>query len=189
MTGLRKRKLDQLDEDSSSLCSSSSLSSGHHSRSCSPSSSVCLAWDSDEEGPWDQTPLTDRDACGPQKAARESPLPGRLPHPVFLPENETVSLRLCFPPCPLPGLSDVHRRGTGPHLPRRAWRTEGRLLPRLQFRLSGAAAAPSCRALLAVPELGGKACYFPGWHDSDATLTEKAREQCLSTAFAWPVPH
>ncbi|KAF5921769.1 hypothetical protein HPG69_012940, partial [Diceros bicornis minor] len=69
MTGLLKRKFDQLDEDNSSLCSSSSSSvssSGRHSRSCSPSSSVSPAWDSDEEGPWDQTPLPDRDFCGPR---------------------------------------------------------------------------------------------------------------------------
>uniref|UniRef100_A0A673TQC3 Cysteine and serine rich nuclear protein 1 n=1 Tax=Suricata suricatta TaxID=37032 RepID=A0A673TQC3_SURSU len=68
MTGPLKRKFDQLDEDSSSLCSSSSSlsSSGRRSRSCSPSSSVSLAWDSDEEGPWDQIPLPDRDCCGPQ---------------------------------------------------------------------------------------------------------------------------
>ncbi|XP_064445966.1 cysteine/serine-rich nuclear protein 1 isoform X5 [Mirounga angustirostris] len=68
MTGPLKRKFDQLDEDSSSLCSSSSSlsSSGRPSRSCSPSSSVSLAWDSDEEGPWDQLPLPDRDFCGPR---------------------------------------------------------------------------------------------------------------------------
>lgn len=65
MTGLLKRKFDQLDEDDSSLCSSSSLSSsGRHSLSCSPSSSVSPAWDSEEEGPWHQTPLPDRDFCG-----------------------------------------------------------------------------------------------------------------------------
>ncbi|XP_045654161.1 cysteine/serine-rich nuclear protein 1 isoform X1 [Ursus americanus] len=66
MTGPLKRKFDQLDEDSSSLCSSSSSlsSSGRRSRSCSPSSSVSPAWDSDEEGPWDQLPLPDRDFCG-----------------------------------------------------------------------------------------------------------------------------
>uniref|UniRef100_A0A8C9JHV0 Cysteine and serine rich nuclear protein 1 n=1 Tax=Panthera tigris altaica TaxID=74533 RepID=A0A8C9JHV0_PANTA len=67
MTGPLKRKFDQLDEDSSSLCSfSSSLSSGRRSGSCSPSSSVSLAWDSDEESPWDQIPLPDRDFCGPR---------------------------------------------------------------------------------------------------------------------------
>ncbi|XP_030185260.1 cysteine/serine-rich nuclear protein 1 isoform X2 [Lynx canadensis] len=67
MTGPLKRKFDQLDEDSSSLCSSSSsLSSGRRSGSRSPSSSVSLAWDSDEEGPWDQTALPDRDFCGPR---------------------------------------------------------------------------------------------------------------------------
>ncbi|XP_037382580.1 cysteine/serine-rich nuclear protein 1 [Talpa occidentalis] len=64
MTGLLKRKFDQLDDDSSSLCSSSS--SGHHSRCCSPSSSVSPAWDFDEEGAWDQTPLPSRKLCGPQ---------------------------------------------------------------------------------------------------------------------------
>uniref|UniRef100_A0A8I3QAZ1 Cysteine and serine rich nuclear protein 1 n=2 Tax=Canis lupus familiaris TaxID=9615 RepID=A0A8I3QAZ1_CANLF len=65
MTGPLKRKFDQLDEDSSSLCSSSSsLSSpGRRSCSCSPSSSVSLAWDSDEEGPWDHLPLPARDFC------------------------------------------------------------------------------------------------------------------------------
>ncbi|XP_007943920.1 cysteine/serine-rich nuclear protein 1 [Orycteropus afer afer] len=56
MTGLLKRKFDQLDEDSSS-----SSSSGCHSRSCSPSSSASPAWDSDEECPWDQIPLPHRD--------------------------------------------------------------------------------------------------------------------------------
>uniref|UniRef100_M3XTQ2 Cysteine and serine rich nuclear protein 1 n=5 Tax=Mustela TaxID=9665 RepID=M3XTQ2_MUSPF len=68
MTGPLKRKFDQLDEDDSSLCSSSSSlsSSGRCSRSCSPSSSVSPAWDSDEEGPWDQSPLPDRDFCGPR---------------------------------------------------------------------------------------------------------------------------
>lgn len=67
MTGLLKRKFDQLDEDSSSLCSSSSLSSsGQRSPSCSPSSSGSPAWDSDEESPWDQLPLPDRDFCGPR---------------------------------------------------------------------------------------------------------------------------
>lgn len=67
MTGLRKRKFDQLEEDDSSLCSSSSLSSsGHRSLSCSPSSSVSTAWDSEEENPWDQKPLPDRDICGPR---------------------------------------------------------------------------------------------------------------------------
>ncbi|XP_053456415.1 cysteine/serine-rich nuclear protein 1 [Nycticebus coucang] len=62
MTGLLKRKFDQLDEDDSSFCSSSSSC---HSRSCSPSSSVSPAWDSDEEGLWDQTPLP-RDFSGPR---------------------------------------------------------------------------------------------------------------------------
>ncbi|XP_047626349.1 cysteine/serine-rich nuclear protein 1 [Phacochoerus africanus] len=67
MTGLLKRKFDQLDEDSSSLCSSSSLSSsGRCSPACSPSSSVSPAWDSDEESPWDQMPLPDRDFCCPR---------------------------------------------------------------------------------------------------------------------------
>ncbi|XP_025739858.2 cysteine/serine-rich nuclear protein 1 isoform X1 [Callorhinus ursinus] len=67
MTGPLKRKFDQLDEDSSSLCSSSSSSSsGHPSRSCSPSSSASPARDSDEEGPWDQLPLPDRDFSGPR---------------------------------------------------------------------------------------------------------------------------
>lgn len=77
MTGPLKRKFDQLDEDSSSLCSSSSSlsSSGRRSRSCSPSSSVSPAWDSDEEGPWDQLPLPDRDFCGRRSFTRESPSP------------------------------------------------------------------------------------------------------------------
>lgn len=76
MTGLQKRKLDQLEEDNSSLCSSSSLSSsGHHSVSCSPSSSVSTAWDSEEEWSWDQKPLPDRDICGPRSFTRESLLP------------------------------------------------------------------------------------------------------------------
>lgn len=78
MTGPLKRKFDQLDEDSSSLCSSSSsLSSpGRRSCSCSPSSSVSLAWDSDEEGPWDHLPLPARDFCGFRSFTRESPSPG-----------------------------------------------------------------------------------------------------------------
>lgn len=92
MTGPLKRKFDQLDEDSSSLCSfSSSLSSGRRSGSCSPSSSVSLAWDSDEESPWDQIPLPDRDFCGPRSFTRESPPapPSREPpHPFILPEDE-----------------------------------------------------------------------------------------------------
>lgn len=90
MTGLLKRKFDQLDEDDSSLCSSSSLSSsGRHSVSCSPSSSVSPAWDSEEEGPWHQMPLPDRDFCGPRSFTRESPLPLGTPlHPFFLPEDE-----------------------------------------------------------------------------------------------------
>lgn len=69
MTGLLKRKFDQLDEDNSLVSSSSSSSSsGCQSRSCSPSSSssVSRAWDSEEEGPWDQMPLPDRDFCGPR---------------------------------------------------------------------------------------------------------------------------
>ncbi|KAK2497903.1 hypothetical protein MC885_006120 [Smutsia gigantea] len=108
MAGLRKRKLDQLDEDSSSLCSSSSLSSGHHSRSCSPSSSVCLAWDSDEEGPWNRTPLADRDACGPGKAAPLSILkraPRKHPARVAF-DGITV---FYFPRCQ--GFTSVPRRG------------------------------------------------------------------------------
>ncbi|XP_012311052.2 cysteine/serine-rich nuclear protein 1 isoform X1 [Aotus nancymaae] len=77
MTGLLKRKFDQLDEDNSSVSSSSS-SSGCQSRSCSPSSSVSRAWDSEEEGPWDHMPLPDRDFCGPplsilKRARRERP--------------------------------------------------------------------------------------------------------------------
>lgn len=81
MTGLLKRKFDQLDEDDSSLCSSSSLSSsGRHSLSCSPSSSVSPAWDSEEEGPWHQMPLPDRDFCGSRSFTRESPLPPWEPH-------------------------------------------------------------------------------------------------------------
>lgn len=59
MTGLLKRKFDQLEEDSSSFCSSTS--SGCLSGSCSPSSSV-----SDEESPWGQMPLPEQDFCGPQ---------------------------------------------------------------------------------------------------------------------------
>ncbi|KAL0593488.1 Cysteine/serine-rich nuclear protein 1 [Plecturocebus cupreus] len=65
MTGLLKRKFDQLVEDNSSVSSSSS-SSGCQSRSCSPSSSVSRAWDSEEEGPWDHMPLPDHDFCGPR---------------------------------------------------------------------------------------------------------------------------
>ncbi|XP_063577666.1 cysteine/serine-rich nuclear protein 1 isoform X4 [Pongo abelii] len=69
MTGLLKRKFDQLDEDNSSVSSSSSSSSsssGCQSLSCSPSSSVSRASDSEEEGPWDQMPLPDRDFCSPR---------------------------------------------------------------------------------------------------------------------------
>ncbi|XP_012597625.2 cysteine/serine-rich nuclear protein 1 [Microcebus murinus] len=67
MTGLLKRKFDQLDEDDSSFCSSSSSSSSTcHSRSCSPSSSVSPAWDSDEEGLRNRTLLPDSDFCGPR---------------------------------------------------------------------------------------------------------------------------
>lgn len=86
MTGLLKRKFDQLDEDDSSLCSSSSLSSsGRHSLSCSPSSSVSPAWDSEEEGPWHQMPLPDRDFCGSRSFTRESPLPPGNPTTPLLP--------------------------------------------------------------------------------------------------------
>lgn len=84
MTGLLKRKFDQLDEDNSSVSSSSS-SSGCQSRSCSPSSSVSRAWDSEEEGPWDHMPLPDHDFCGPRSSTRESSLPREPPHlPSFL---------------------------------------------------------------------------------------------------------
>lgn len=88
MTGLLKRKFDQLDEDNSLVSSSSSSSSsGCQSRSCSPSSSssVSRAWDSEEEGPWDQMPLPDRDFCGPRSFTRESSLPREFHHlPSFL---------------------------------------------------------------------------------------------------------
>lgn len=80
MTGLLKRKFDQLDEDHCSLYSYSSSSSGHHSLSCSPSSSVSPAWDSEEDGPWDQMPLPDRDFCGPRSVTRESLLPWEPHH-------------------------------------------------------------------------------------------------------------
>ncbi|XP_073916293.1 cysteine/serine-rich nuclear protein 1 isoform X2 [Castor canadensis] len=68
MTGLLKRKFDQLEEEDSSFCSSSSSSSssGRLSGSCSPSSSVSPAWDSDEEEHWNQVPLPDQDFCGPR---------------------------------------------------------------------------------------------------------------------------
>ncbi|VTJ92155.1 Hypothetical predicted protein [Marmota monax] len=59
MTGLLKRKFDQLEEDSSSFCSSTS--SDCVSPSCSPSSSV-----SGEESPGGQMPLPKRDFCGSQ---------------------------------------------------------------------------------------------------------------------------
>ncbi|XP_064445930.1 cysteine/serine-rich nuclear protein 1 isoform X2 [Mirounga angustirostris] len=116
MTGPLKRKFDQLDEDSSSLCSSSSSlsSSGRPSRSCSPSSSVSLAWDSDEEGPWDQLPLPDRDFCGPRSFTRQSGTRGEekpfsivfleVCHPV--PHRELMPCP--FPPC-LPALSILKR--------------------------------------------------------------------------------
>ncbi|XP_005386619.2 PREDICTED: cysteine/serine-rich nuclear protein 1 [Chinchilla lanigera] len=61
MTGPLKRKFDQLEEDSSSFSSSTSLS-----HSCSPNSSVSPAWDSDEGSPWGQTPLPDQDFCSPR---------------------------------------------------------------------------------------------------------------------------
>ncbi|XP_062970021.1 cysteine/serine-rich nuclear protein 1 [Cynocephalus volans] len=104
MTGLLKRKFDQLDEDDFSFCSSSSC----HSRSCSRSSSVSPAWDSEEEGPWDQMPLPDRDVCGPQsftppsilkRAPRERPR-----HVVF--DGITV---FYFPRCQ--GFTSVPSRG------------------------------------------------------------------------------
>ncbi|XP_036287800.1 cysteine/serine-rich nuclear protein 1 [Pipistrellus kuhlii] len=64
MAGSLKRKFDQLEEDDSSLCSSSSLSSsGRCSGPCSPSSP---AWDLEEEGPWDRMSLPDRTVSGPQ---------------------------------------------------------------------------------------------------------------------------
>lgn len=80
MTGPLKRKFDQLEEDSSSF--SCSHSSGCLSRSCSSSSSISPAWDSDEGSPWSQTSLPDQDFCGPQsftplpilkRASREHP--------------------------------------------------------------------------------------------------------------------
>lgn len=85
MTGLLKRKFDQLDEDDCLLYSSSSSSLGHHSLSCSPSSLVSLAWDSEEDSPWDQMPLPDQDFCGPRSVTRESLLPWEpLPPSSFL---------------------------------------------------------------------------------------------------------
>lgn len=87
MTGLLKRKFDQLEEDDSSLCSSSSSwsSSGRHSGSCSPSSSVSPAWDLEEEGPWGQTPLPDQNVGGPQSFTRKSPpTPPEAHHGPFL---------------------------------------------------------------------------------------------------------
>ncbi|XP_066207285.1 cysteine/serine-rich nuclear protein 1 [Saccopteryx leptura] len=66
MTGLLKRKFDQLEEDDSSLCSSSSSlsSSGHDTGPCSPSSSVSAAWDVEEGAAWDQMPLPGGNVCG-----------------------------------------------------------------------------------------------------------------------------
>lgn len=64
MTALLKRKFEHLEEDDSSFCSSSSLPLSHQPLSCSPRSSASPAWDSEEEGPWDQVPLPDRDFCG-----------------------------------------------------------------------------------------------------------------------------
>lgn len=86
MAGSLKRKFDQLEEDDSSLCSSSSLSSsGRCSGPCSPSSSVSPAWDPEEEGPWDQMSLPDQTVCGPQSFTRESLLPwGPPPHTALL---------------------------------------------------------------------------------------------------------
>ncbi|XP_040850210.1 cysteine/serine-rich nuclear protein 1 [Ochotona curzoniae] len=66
MSGLLKRKFDQLDDDDSSFCSSTCSSTGCHSCSCSPSSSDPPAWYSDEEGPWDQTPPPARNCCSPR---------------------------------------------------------------------------------------------------------------------------
>nr|XP_004662057.1 cysteine/serine-rich nuclear protein 1 [Jaculus jaculus] len=63
MTGLLKRKFDQLEED---FCSSSSSSSSCLSCSCSPSSSASLAWDSDEEKPWGQATQPDHNLSGLQ---------------------------------------------------------------------------------------------------------------------------
>lgn len=115
MTGLLKRKFDQLDEDSSSLCSSSSLSSsGRCSPACSPSSSVSPAWDSDEESPWDQMPLPDRDFCCPRSFTRESLCLGTpiTPPPPFLPEKETGGLEGSHPD---PWRSCPHGFGSTPH--------------------------------------------------------------------------
>lgn len=70
MAGLLKRKFDQLEEDD---WSSSSLSSGGLSLSCSPASSASSAWNSDEEGLGGQAPQPDQDSCGLQSFTRESP--------------------------------------------------------------------------------------------------------------------
>lgn len=65
MTGLLKRKFDQLEEDDSSSSSSSSFSS-RLSLSSFPASSASPAWNSDEEGPGGQAPQSDQDSCGLQ---------------------------------------------------------------------------------------------------------------------------
>ncbi|XP_016051700.1 PREDICTED: cysteine/serine-rich nuclear protein 1 [Miniopterus natalensis] len=109
MTGLLKRKLDQLEDDDSSLCSSSSsLSSGHHSGPCSPSSSLSPAWDLEEEGPWDQMPLPDRNVSGPRSFTPPSILkraPRKRPGRVAF-DGTTV---FYFPRCQ--GFTSVPSRG------------------------------------------------------------------------------
>ncbi|XP_008834486.1 cysteine/serine-rich nuclear protein 1 [Nannospalax galili] len=106
MTGLLKRKFDQLEEDFS--FSSSSSSSRSFSFSSSPSSSVSPAWNSDEEEPYGQAPLPDQDLCGLQsftppsilkRAPRERPR-----HVVF--DGITVYY---FPRCQ--GFTSVPSRG------------------------------------------------------------------------------
>ncbi|KAM5281692.1 cysteine/serine-rich nuclear protein 1 [Ctenodactylus gundi] len=105
MTGLLKRKFDQLEEDDSSSLSSTS---GCLSRSCSPSSPASPAWDSEEEGPWGPAVLPDQDDCGPRsfpplpilkRAPRERP--GRVAF-----EGITV---FYFPRCQ--GFTSVPSRG------------------------------------------------------------------------------
>ena len=91
MTGLLKRKFDQLEEDDSSSSSSSSFSS-RLSLSSVPASSASPAWNSDEEGPGGQAPQSDQDSCGLQSFTRESPI--RLPP--TLPLLPSLKLKLAF---------------------------------------------------------------------------------------------
>lgn len=95
MTGLLKRKFDQLEEDGSS---SSSSVSGRLSLSSFPISSASPAGNSDEEGPGGQAPQPHQDSCGLQSFTREYLILGApCPPPSSFPKTEVGLFGLCSP--------------------------------------------------------------------------------------------